>query len=98
MIKSKLNPLKLGIVYKDGFIINHRSLLKIVLNPFLFQFGLYLGTVYDSETNTLKHVTLGYSRKARKKASLKWFIQQVKEHIVFGEGFYDNIEARRIFV
>ena len=38
--------MKLGIVYKDNKIINHRSLLKVLLNPFLRRIGLYIGTLY----------------------------------------------------
>lgn len=34
----------LGIIYKNGEIINHRSLLKVVLNPILRFFGYEIGT------------------------------------------------------
>lgn len=38
--------MKLGIVYKDNKIINHRSLLKVLMNPILRCAGLYIGTLY----------------------------------------------------
>ena len=41
--------MKLGIVYKDNKIINHRSLLKVLLNPFLRCVGLYIGTIYTDD-------------------------------------------------
>jgi hypothetical protein len=34
----------LGILYKNGKIVNHRTILKIVLNPILKCFGLYIGS------------------------------------------------------
>lgn len=39
-----INKLKLGIVYKNKKIINHRSLLKVILNPFLRLIGLCIGS------------------------------------------------------
>jgi len=41
--------LYLGIIYKDGKIINHRSLLKIVFNPLLRLFGWQIATRFDNE-------------------------------------------------
>ena len=41
--------LHLGIIYKDGKVINHRSLLKIVLNPLLRLFGWQIATKFDNE-------------------------------------------------
>lgn len=34
--------LNLGIVYKEGVLVNHRSLLKIIINPFIGMFGWVL--------------------------------------------------------
>ena len=39
--------MKLGIVYKDGKVINHRSLIKVILNPILRYFGYQIGTLFD---------------------------------------------------
>jgi len=45
--------LKLGIIYKDGKIINHRSLLKVLFNPILRKFGYCIGTPFDINKNKL---------------------------------------------
>jgi len=45
--------LNLGIIYEDGKIVSHRSLLKVVLNPFLRAVGLQVGTPYNPETERL---------------------------------------------
>ena len=44
---------KLGVVYKDGKIINHRSLIKVLLNPIISKLGFCIATKYDLETNKL---------------------------------------------
>jgi hypothetical protein len=36
--------MKLGLLYKDGNVVNHRSLLKVIINPILRYFGLCIGT------------------------------------------------------
>ena len=36
--------LTLGILYKDGKIVNHRSLVKVLLNPTLRYFGFQIAT------------------------------------------------------
>lgn len=38
--------MKLGIVYKNGKAINHRSLLKVLLNPILRYFGIQIATYF----------------------------------------------------
>jgi hypothetical protein len=35
---------KLGVVYKNGRIINHRSVLKVFCNPLLRLFGICIAT------------------------------------------------------
>jgi hypothetical protein len=48
------NPLSIGIVWKDGQILNHRSILKVVLNPFLGCFlGKVIGTLSNAESTEL---------------------------------------------
>lgn len=42
-----IEKLKLGIVYKDGKIINHRSLIKVIFNPILRSIGLCIGTSFN---------------------------------------------------
>ncbi len=44
----------LGIVYKDGKIINHRSLLKIIFNPILRYFGWCIGSLFDENNNFIR--------------------------------------------
>ena len=39
----------LGIVYKNGEIINHRSILKVCFNPILRTFGLQIVSVFNGE-------------------------------------------------
>jgi hypothetical protein len=39
-----MNKLKLGILYKDKKIVNHRSLLKVLFNPILRYFGYCIAT------------------------------------------------------
>lgn len=39
--------LKLGILYKNDKIVNHRSLLKILINPILRYFGYYIASIFD---------------------------------------------------
>lgn len=41
--------LKLGILYKDGRIVNHRSLLKVFINPILRYFGCCIASICDKE-------------------------------------------------
>ena len=56
--------MKLGILYKNGKIVNHRSLLKVVLNPVLRYFGYYIGSIcIDNEIIGLK---LGICEKSIK--------------------------------
>ena len=40
--------LNLGIIWKDGKIINHRSLLKVCLNPFLRVIGVEIASLFDN--------------------------------------------------
>lgn len=42
-----MNKLNLGIIWKDGNVINHRSLLKVVLNPFLRLTGFQIVSIFE---------------------------------------------------
>ncbi len=44
--------MKLGVLYKDDVIVNHRSLLKVLLNPILRYFGLCIGSHFDNDRFT----------------------------------------------
>lgn len=48
----------LGIIIKDGNIINHRSFIKVFLNPFLRIFGYNIVTYYNIFTNKLEGICL----------------------------------------
>lgn len=54
-LESLLN-MNLGIIKKDGKIINHRSLLKVAFNPFLRLIGLQI--VSSSDGNTIGKIIL----------------------------------------
>ena len=41
--------MKLGILLKDGKIVNHRSFIKVILNPIFRYFGFCIATLYDKK-------------------------------------------------
>jgi hypothetical protein len=46
--------INLGIIYNEnGKIVNHRSLIKVFVNPFLRLIGFQIATVYDIKENKL---------------------------------------------
>jgi hypothetical protein len=49
----KIKPL--GILYKNNKIVNHRSLLKILLNPILRVFGFCLGSLFDCNNEFIQY-------------------------------------------
>ena len=74
------NVLKLGILYKNGDIVNHRSFCKILFNPILRYFGYYIGNEFICSSNNLTSlnnttkfealsalVSLGFDRKSVEK-------------------------------
>jgi hypothetical protein len=76
-IKIK-NNLKLGILYKNGKMVNHRSLLKVMLNPILRYFGFCIGTPYNKNENKLCGVICIFKCKRTKK--IKWNFNNMNEH------------------
>ena len=49
-----MNKMFFGIIINnDGKIINHRSIIKVFLNPFLRLVGLQIATNYDKKNNKL---------------------------------------------
>lgn len=50
------NILTLGILYKDGKVVNHRSLIKVLFNPIFRYFGFYIGSV--CKHNKIKGIAL----------------------------------------
>jgi hypothetical protein len=41
--------MKLGIVYYNGYIVSHRSIIKVLFNPILRRFGYYIGTELNDD-------------------------------------------------
>ena len=37
----------LGTIYKDGKVVNHRTLFKIILNPILRLFGFEIVSIFN---------------------------------------------------
>jgi len=61
-----IDKLKLGIVYNEHKkIVNHRSLIKVFLNPFLRLVGFQIATVYDKKSNELYGVKFLRCRKIK---------------------------------
>jgi hypothetical protein len=44
-----MSNLNLGILYKDNKIVNHRSILKVFINPILRYFGYCIATNCKNE-------------------------------------------------
>lgn len=94
-----LNFLKLGIVWQNGKIKNHRSLLKVVLNPFLAKFfGGMIGTRCNEAETKLGRLQWVECWGTQGKKAL-W--ESVREHWVYdvweSSGDYDRVEFRRWF-
>lgn len=60
-----IDKLELGIIYEGDTIINHRSLIKVILNPFLRLFGFNIATKYDTEKNILLNPVLISCKKIK---------------------------------
>ena len=67
--------MKLGILYKDGNVVNHRSLLKVLINPILRYLGFYIGSV--CENNEIKGIKLV---KCTKTTKIVWDFNSYNEH------------------
>ena len=90
-----LNFLRLGIVYKSDDVLNHRSILKIILNPILFQFGYYIGTDYNEETKLLGKIV--WCKDAKLKG--RNIIKDYWEHLAYApKSYYDFVEFKRILI
>lgn len=77
--------LNLGIVYKDNMIVNHRSLIKVLINPILRYYGFCIAT--NCENNKLKGIKI---IKQQKSIKIKWDFNNFNEH--------DFIIKKRIFI
>ena len=78
-----MNYFKLGILYKNGEIVNHRSLSKIIFNPILRYFGYYIGSIF--ENNKLIEYKLS---KCIKSKTIKYTLETNE---------YDTIVFKNIF-
>ncbi len=77
--------MRLGILYKDGRIVNHRSLLKVMINPILRYFGYYVATVCENEK--VKGIKL---KRGQKTNRILYYFNSSNE--------YDTIVRKRIFI
>jgi len=62
--------MNLGVVWKDGEIINHRSLLKILFNPILRCFGWQIASEF-AENKWARYVIIKADAACQTHA-LKW--------------------------
>ena len=67
--------MKLGILYKNGKIVSHRSLLKVFLNPILRRFGYFIGSV--CEENKIKGLKF---LKGQKMNRIVYNFRSFKDH------------------
>ncbi len=77
--------MNLGVLYKNGKIVNHRSLLKVIMNPILRYFGYYIGSICKDEM-IIGIILL----KGQKTSSIKYdfkshneFDKIIKKRIIF---------------
>jgi hypothetical protein len=80
-----MKKLKLGILYKNNKIVNHRSLLKVLVNPILRYFGYCIGTKYENKQ--LGSICIAKVNKLNK---IKWDFNNHNE--------YDIIVKKRILI
>jgi hypothetical protein len=61
-----IDKLNLGIVYENGKVVNHRSFVKVILNPFFRTFGFCIATNFDIDKQKLYHpVFIKCNRKTK---------------------------------
>lgn len=77
--------MKLGILYKNDKVVNHRSLMKVLLNPVFRYFGFCVGTKYENE----KLGNICFMKQKRSK-SIKWNFNNHND--------YDIIVKKRIII
>lgn len=70
----------LGVIYAaDGNAISHRSLLKVILNPFLRLFGYCIATMCDWDENGKLTIIGGIRIMKSTVSPLKWYGFQLSE-------------------
>lgn len=63
--------LQLGIIWRDGKIINHRSLLKVALNPILRVIGYEIATEAYQKGNAAPELGKSFIRKCPRRFELE---------------------------
>jgi len=67
--------MKLGTLYKEGKVVNHRSLLKVLINPILRRFGYYIGSIcVDNKIGGMK------LNKGQKVDRIKYDFKSYNDH------------------
>ena len=59
-VKKYLTPKPLGIILYKEKIVNHRSLLKVLLNPYLRVVGFCIGSAFTETPNGLGGEFINY--------------------------------------
>lgn len=77
--------MKLGVLYKNDKIVNHRSLIKVLCNPIFRYFGFQIGSICKNE----KVVGIKFD-KCKKSKKIKWDFNSYNE--------YDKIIKTRIII
>jgi hypothetical protein len=80
-----MKKLKLGILYKNNEVVNHRSLLKVLINPILRYFGYCIGTKYIN--SQLGSICIAKQNRSHK---IKWDFNNHND--------YDFIIKKRIII
>ncbi|MDD5649363.1 MAG: hypothetical protein PHF86_02950 [Candidatus Nanoarchaeia archaeon] len=88
MSKLKFKPL--GILYYKNKIVNHRSILKVFLNPVLMIFGTMLASSFDDDDKFLKYVFI----KCKPHFNV---IKNFSSHF-FTCNDYDRVEKKKIVI
>ena len=78
--------MKLGILYKDDRIINHRSFVKVLINPILRYFGYCIATLYDKDKEEIGGICIKKQERVKK---IKWN---------FDHNDYDIIIKKRLLI
>lgn len=88
-----MNKLYLGFVLdKENNPINHRSILKIILNPLLSLFGIAIATLAEENLNKSKIVIIQV-----KKVKFKNIIKRIKSSIFYEINDNKILSIRKLY-
>ena len=68
--------MNLGIIYKDNKMCNHRSLLKVCVNPFLRMIGFQIATKADPDKDFLGYPILNKCPKKKLEFSFNFKLEE----------------------